>query len=62
MTLEQQIAEVAREVALRRGVYPKWIEQGRLTKEKADKQSAAMEAALETLKTLRDSLEKIMKS
>lgn len=54
ITLEQQIAEVAREIALRRNVYPKWVESKRLTQQKADQQIAAMQAALDTLILLRE--------
>lgn len=35
---------------MRRGVYPKWVEQGRKTQAEADAEIAAMEAAYATLK------------
>jgi len=47
--LAAQIAEVKREIALRKNVFPKWIAQGRMTQAKADHQIAAMTAALHTL-------------
>ena len=54
-TIQQQIAECAREAAMRRGVYPKFVASGRLTQEKADSQIACMDAVIETLKAVRDS-------
>jgi len=30
ITIDEQINEVKREIAMRRGVYPKWIEAGSL--------------------------------
>jgi hypothetical protein len=35
-TLEAQIACVRRELALRKGVYPKWVLSGRMKAEEAD--------------------------
>lgn len=55
-TLEQQIAELKREISLRKNCYPKWI-GARLTQAQADLQLGAMQAALgslECLKVLRD--------
>ena len=51
--LAEQIAEVKREIAMRKRVYPKWVATGRMTQEQADKQIAAMEAALGTLELWR---------
>ena len=48
--LGDQIAEVEREIVLRRRVYPRWIADGRLTERKADAQIATMEAVLATLR------------
>lgn len=39
-----KMAEAQREEALRRSVYPRWIEAGRLKQEKADRQIAIMRA------------------
>lgn len=33
-----------REVKMRKRVYPRWVEQGRMTQEKADEEIALMEA------------------
>lgn len=51
-TLAEQIAEVGRELGLRRGVYPKWIEAGKLSQALADRQIACLDAAYRTLKWL----------
>ena len=48
-TVDQQISEVQREIALRENVYPRWIESGRLTKQKAEHQITCMKAVLGTL-------------
>jgi hypothetical protein len=52
-SLDEQIACVTREIALREKVYPKWIETGRMTKQKAEHEIAAMKAALGTLMAAR---------
>lgn len=52
-TLEQQISEVAREIALRRNVYKGFVARGKLTQERADRQIALMEAVRATLEALR---------
>lgn len=50
--LADQIAAVRREIALRRRVYPKWVEAGRMKAEAADREIAAMQAVLDTLQQL----------
>jgi hypothetical protein len=52
-TLEDQIASVSREVALREHVYKKMVETGRMTKLNADHEIACMRAALGTLMAAR---------
>lgn len=47
-----QLREVEREVALRRRVYPRWITEGRLTREAATRQVETMEAVAATLRRL----------
>jgi hypothetical protein len=47
-----QLAEVEREVALRRRVYPRWVADGRMKQAAADRQIATMEAVAETLRRL----------
>ena len=50
ITIEDQIKAVEREIGMRRRVYPNWVASKRMSQEKADKEIAAMEAVLETLK------------
>jgi hypothetical protein len=52
ITLADQIKCVAREIALRKAAYPGWVANRRLTQAKADREIAAMEAVLGTLKRL----------
>jgi len=52
-TLEQQIAAVIREIAMREHAYPKWVETGRMKKDKADYEIACMKAVLGTLMAAR---------
>ncbi|MCA1623362.1 MAG: hypothetical protein LC768_13130 [Acidobacteria bacterium] len=52
ITIDEQIAEVKREIAMRRKVYPKWIEAGSMQKSKADFQVLAMEAVLILLQAI----------
>ena len=54
ISIERQIACVRREVGLRKRVYPRWVSQARMSQPDADGQIAAMEAALATLKRVRD--------
>jgi len=49
ITINEQINEVKREISMRRGVYPKWIEAGSLQKTKGDFQILMMEAVLISL-------------
>jgi hypothetical protein len=49
-SLQEQIACIEREIALRRRVYPRWIEQGRLKPDKAEREIECMCAVLKTLK------------
>ena len=48
-TIHQQIASVEREIAMRKRVYPRWIDGGRMTQAKADHEIACMQAVLVTL-------------
>lgn len=49
--IDVQIAEVEREIALRRRVYPRWIASGRMSQPAADRQIAVMGAVLESLRS-----------
>lgn len=50
ITIDEQIKAVEREISMRRRVYPRWVENKRMSQEKAVKEVKAMEAVLETLK------------
>ena len=54
MSIEDQIACVKREIGMREKVYPRWIEQKRMTQAKADKEIETMKAVLVTLETLQN--------
>ena len=41
--LKEMITSIARECAMRKNVYPKWVAQGRITQEKADREQYLME-------------------
>lgn len=50
--LPEQVRAVEREIAMRRRVYPRWVESKRMTQAKAAAEIAAMEAVLATIKGL----------
>lgn len=52
--LGEQIAEVRRELTLRRRNYPHWVQSGRLKQATADRQIRVMEAVLATLEARAD--------
>lgn len=52
-TLDDQIGAVERECKLRRQVYPRRVADGKMTAALAEKQTALMDAVLETLKALK---------
>ena len=43
-TREEKLKEVAREIALRRNVYPKWVRDGRMSRDDADRRIAVLVA------------------
>lgn len=49
ITYTDQIACVARELAMRERVYPKFVASGRMTDDKAARELACMRAVLETI-------------
>lgn len=53
-SLDQQIACLAREIAVRERCYPKWVKENRLLQTKADHEIGAMRAALTTLQSLKE--------
>jgi hypothetical protein len=50
--LARQIACVRREVSMRKRVYPRWVQNSKMTQEEADRQIATMEAVQATLEQL----------
>lgn len=54
ITLDDEIAEVIREIELRERNYPKWVDAGRLRQEHADRRLAVMKSALQTLRDLKE--------
>lgn len=50
ITLDAQVKEIEREIALRRRVYPRWTEAGKLSQAAAERQIAVMEAVAATLR------------
>ena len=51
-TLEEQIAEVKREILLRKACYPAWVKHGKLTQAEASRQLQLMVEVLKTLRRL----------
>lgn len=49
VSIERQIQCVRRELKKRESVYKRWVEQGKMTQEKADEEREAMAAVLWTL-------------
>lgn len=47
--LEAQLTEARRELAMREGVYPRWIDDGKITARLADRRIRLMQAIIETL-------------
>ena len=46
VTIAMKMAELQREIATRERVYPRWVEQGRMTQRQANERLAAMKAIL----------------
>lgn len=53
ITIERQIAAVRDELGKRKRLYPRWVRDGRMTREEAAGRIAAMEAVRETLERVR---------
>lgn len=51
--LDAEIAEAAREVAMRERVYPGWVKAGKMTQHQADRRLGLMRAILKRLKDLK---------
>lgn len=52
VSLKEQADACAREVVMRRRVYARWVQDGRMSQEKADAEIAAMAAAAGTLRAM----------
>lgn len=52
-TLDEQIAEVERELEMRRRLYPLRVSEKKMGQQRADLQLGRMEAVLKTLRTMR---------
>jgi hypothetical protein len=52
VSIDDQRAAVKREIAFRERLYPRWIEKGRMTQEKADHELRVMRAVLQTLERI----------
>jgi hypothetical protein len=53
VTLDQQIAEVRREIQMRRSVYPSLVARGKLTERERARREQRLEAVLVTLQNLK---------
>lgn len=62
ISLDDQIASVEREIAMRQRVYPSWVAKGKMKQEAADLEIARMEAASVTLNWLRRNEDVIRKA
>jgi hypothetical protein len=53
-TIDEQIAEVRRELGMRHQVFPRFVDSKRITQAQADERIALLEAVQETLERVRD--------
>jgi len=53
VSLQDQIAEVRREIEMRKQVYPRLIDATKLSKAEAERRTLAMQAVLRSLERLR---------
>ena len=58
ISLDEQLACVKREIAIRENVYPQWVRSRRMKQDVADSEIARMKAVLETLKSLQQDEER----
>lgn len=54
VSIADQIAELERELSLRQRVYPEFVRAKRLSQRNADLQIARLQAAIDTLRSVRD--------
>lgn len=53
ITLDDEISELEREIALRQRVYPRWVADKRMTTNAADRHISVMKSAVESLHRLK---------
>ncbi len=53
ITIDEEIAELEREIRLRQQVYPRWVDSKKMTRAKADRQIEVMRSAVESLHRLK---------
>lgn len=53
ISLDAQLACVAREIKMRERVYPRWVATDKMTAAQAERELAAMRAVLDTLSALK---------
>jgi len=53
-TIDDEIACAERELRLRRRVYPRWVEQGKINQDKAEREIDLMKRILKRLAQVRD--------
>ena len=51
--IDDQLAELDRELAMRRRLYPQWVSRGTLSQAAADRQIRRLEAARDTVRKAR---------
>lgn len=54
INIDKQIAEVKREIGMRKHVYPRFIQQGNLAADVAAERIETLQAVLSTLETVRN--------
>lgn len=52
-TIAEQLDAAERELAMRRRVYPKWVQDQKMTQAKADHETECMASIVKTLETLK---------
>lgn len=60
VTLDDEIAELKRELHIRRRKYPQWVTSGQMTQDTADLQMARMEATLNRLLAIKAEKEPVL--
>lgn len=62
ITIDDQIACVRREIAMRHRVYPRWVLNGKMKAEEAEQEKDRMHAVLATLQKVKASAPKAQES